>query len=309
MAAGFLLADRTFQEAWEVHRWGLLGAAEISARFPAGLILELLAKHGLEVTEMVDDFFWSIDEQHLAYYDHPAARRYVESDTLGLLLRIYKHSSQTERHRGVLRDFLALLAKHARPDGRLPVWLVSSVQVSALVLGEGCGTIEANLVRGLLEYQPDEHMSLIVPSTRRLLGDYAARGSSVNINYPQPYTRGVLAELTDQVEQQGLIGEIPEVAPARERLREELARTGRQSRITPQEAACLIWSCWRPGLTDLYQKSWQAIVTSGQSFDGGWAAEPFFFAPSSGGQTKWYSSRLLTTALCFHAISLTTPGG
>lgn len=306
MAARFLLADPTFREAWEVHRWGLLGAVEISARFPAGLILEILALHGVEVTEMVDDFFWSIDEQHLAYYDHPAARPYVESDTLGLLLRLYTHSSQTKRHRTVLNDYLALLGKHARPDGFLPVWLVDSDNATALILGEGCGTIEANLVRGLLGYKPDEHMSLIMPSARRLLGDYAARGSSVNVNYPQPYTRAVLAEFMDQLDKLGLSKDIPELAPARERLRTEVARATQQARITPQEAACLIWSCSRPGLADLETESWQAIVTSGQSFDGGWAGEPFFFAPSPGGQTRWYASRLLTTALCFHALLIPT---
>jgi hypothetical protein len=195
MAARFLLADPTMREAWEVHRWGLLGAVEMSAQFPAGLILEMLAVHGLEMTELIDGFFRSTEDKHLAYYDHPVARPFVESDTLGLLLRLYKYSGQTERNGKILGEYLELLHKRVRPDGRLPVWLVESDQAPAMVLGEGCGTIEANLLLGLFDYQPHEHMSLIMPAAHRLVDDYVTRGASINVNYPHPYTRAVLAEL------------------------------------------------------------------------------------------------------------------
>jgi len=305
MAVGFLLADPTMREAWETHRWGLLGAVETSARFPAGLILEILAGQGVDVTELIDGFYRSTGERHFAYYDHPAARHYIESDTLGLLLRLYQHSGQTEGHRRVLGDYLELLHKHGPPDGRLPVWLVQSDQAPAMVLGEGCGTIEANLLLGLFDYQPHEHMSLIMPAARRLLGDYVARGTSVNVNYPQPYARAVLAELIDRLE--GLDPEMTQLA--RPRLRAEVLRSAHQARINPQEAACLIWTCSRPALADLHKESWKTIITRAQSFDGGWPGEPFFFVPAAGGRTMWYSSRLLTTALCFHALSKTMSGG
>jgi len=307
MAAGFLLADPTMREAWEVHRWGLLGAVEMSAQFPAGLILEILAGHGLEMTELIDGFFRSTEGKRLAYYDHPVARPFVESDTLGLLLRLYKYSGQSERNGKIVDEYLELLHKRVRPDGRLPVWLVERDQAPAMVLGEGCGTIEANLLLGLLDYQPHEHMSLIMPAAHRLLDDYVTRGASINVNYPHPYTRAVLAELIDRLEI--LDSEITELAPARRRLRAEISRAAHQARITPQEAACLVWSCSRPDLADLIQDSWNTTITRTQSFDGGWAGEPFFFAPATGGRTMWYSSRLLTTALCFHALSMTTPGG
>ena len=82
---------------------------EVSAQFPAGLILEILAGHGLDMTELVDGFFRSTEDKRLAYYDHPVARPYIESDTLGLLLRLYKHSGQTERNEKILGDYLELL--------------------------------------------------------------------------------------------------------------------------------------------------------------------------------------------------------
>lgn len=304
MAVGFLLADPTLRESWETHRWGLLGAVETSARFPAGLILEILAGHGLDVTEMIDGFFRSTAGKHFAYYDHPAARPYIESDTLGLLLRLYKHSGRTDSHRMVLSEYLELLHKYVGPDGRLPVWLVESDQAQALVLGEGCGTIEANLLLGLLDYQPEEHMSLITPAAHRLLADYIARGVSINVNYPQSYARAVLADLLDRLQEL----DFAMVEPARRRLRGETLRASQQARVTPQDAACLIWTCSRPGLADLHRESWAEIVARAQSFDGGWPSEPFFFAPAGRGRTMWYSSRLLTTALCYHALSIPKPG-
>ncbi|HSL27331.1 MAG TPA: hypothetical protein VLA54_13725, partial [Acidimicrobiia bacterium] len=304
MAVGFLLADPAMREAWETHRWGLLGTMETSARFPVGLILEILAKHGIEVTGLIDDFYSSAEERHFAYYDHPAARPYIESDTLGLLLRLYKHSGQTERHRKVLAEYLELLYKHLRTDGRLPVWLIERDHAPAMALGEGCGTIEANLLLGLLDYQPQEHMSVIQPAAHRLLKDYVARGASVNVNYPQSYTRAVLADLVDRLEE--LDGDMAELA--RQRLRTEVLRSAQQARISPQEAACLVWTCSRPGLADVNQESWETIVAHAQSFDGGWPGEPFFFAPAAGGRTTWYSSRLLTTALCLRALSISASG-
>ncbi|HUO46676.1 MAG TPA: hypothetical protein VM470_07580 [Acidimicrobiia bacterium] len=304
MATGYLLADLTFKEAWEVHRWGLLGAAEVSARFPAGLILEILALHGHEVTNLIDDFFWSAEDRQFAYYDHPAAKPYIETDTLGLLLRLYKNSSQTERHRRIIEEFLALFQHHVRPDCPLPVWLVERDQASAVILGENCGTIEANLLRGLFEYQSHEHLTWIMPFVCRLLGDYAMRGSSVNVNYPHSYARAAVAELMERLEDNGLSAEVPSLGAARSRLRVELAHNAQQAHITSQEAACMIWTCSRAGLEDAYQDLWEKIVMGSQRFDGGWAAEPFFFAPTSGSRTMWHSSRLLTSALCLHALAL-----
>jgi hypothetical protein len=147
-------------------------------------------------------------------------------------------------------------------------------------------------------------MSLILPAAHRLLADYVA-GVSINVNYSPPYARAVLADLLDRLEELDLEA----VKPARQRLRAEVTRSAQQARITPQEAACLIWTCSHRGLADLHRESWEAIVAGAQSFDGGWPGEPFFFAPAAGGRTMWYSSRLVTTALCFQALSISTPSG
>ena len=301
MAQGYLLADRTFREAWEVHRWGMNGATELSARFPAGLIIEILGRHGVDVKELVDDFFRHAEDKHFAYYDHPETP-YVDTDNLGVLLRMVEYSDDSPERQSNLRDLLELLETNVRPDGRLPVWLRAQDEAEPVAfLGEGCGTIEANLLLGLLQYKPLKPGHLVLRASRRLLADFASRGTSITVNYPRTYTLGVAAELLSHLTSKGLIDQIPDVARAEDRLRIEVEREMTRPRIGPQDAACLTWAGYTAGVPS---DGLLPIILNSQSFDGGWPAEPFFFAPAAGGRAMWYSSRLLTSAVCYHALNL-----
>ena len=301
MAQAFLLADRTFREAWEVHRWGMNGATELSARFPAGLIIEILGRHGVDVRELVDDFYRHAEEKHFSYYDHPATP-YIDTDNLGVLLRISEYSDDSPSRQRTLQDLLARLEANVRPDGRLPVWLNVHDEVEPVMfLGEGCGTIEANLLLGLLRYKSYEHGHLVLRASRRLVADFASRGTSITVNYPRTYTLAVLAELLSHLTTQGLIDQIPDFAAAGDRLRVEIERETSRPRIGPQDAACLTWAGYTAGVPS---DALLPIILTSQSFDGGWPAEPFFFAPAAGGRAMWYSSRLLTSAACYHALNL-----
>ena len=305
MAQGYLLADRTFRESWEVHRWGMNGATELSARFPAGLIIEILGRHGVDVREPVDDFYRHAEDKHFSYYDHPATP-YVDTDNMGVLLRIFEYSDDSPGRRRTLHDLLALLETNVRPDGRLPVWLNApdGAAEHVMFLGEGCGTIEANLLLGLLRHKPHEYGHLVLPASRRLLADFASRGTSITVNYPRTYTLAVLAELLSDVTTQGLIDKIPDFAAADDRLRIEIEREASRPRIGPQDAASLTWAGHTAGLAHLPSDGLFGTILNSQSFDGGWPAEPFFFAPAAGGRAMWYSSRLLTSAVCYHALNL-----
>ena len=304
MAQGYLLADRTFREAWEVHRWGMNGATELSARFPAGLIIEILGRHGVDVRELVDDFYRHAEEKHFSYYDHPATP-YVDTDNLGVLLRIDEYSDDKPERQRTLQDQLALLETNVRPDGRLPVWLIAHDEAElTMFLGEECGTIEANLLLGLLRYKPHEYGHLVLRASGRLLADFASRGTSITVNYPRTYTLAVLAELISQLRTQGLSGQISDFTAADDRLRIEIEREVSRPRIGPQDAACLTRACCAAGLAHLPTNGFLRTILASQSFDGGWPAEPFFFAPAAGGRAMWYSSRLLTSAICYQALNL-----
>lgn len=304
MAQGYLVADRTLRDAWEVHRWGMNGATELSARFPAGLIIEILGRQGVDVREMVDDFYRHAEDKHFSYYDHPTTP-YIDTDNLGVLLRIFQYSEDSPRRRQIIQHLLTLLETSVRPDGRLPVWLkTQNEDEPVMFLGEGCGTVEANLLLGLIQYQPDDLHHLVLPASRRLLADFAARGTSITVNYPRNYTLAVVGELLANLTSENLSSRIPDFAAAEDRLRTELEQETGRPRIGPQDAACLTWAGRTTGSVQPATDRFVSIILKSQSFDGGWAAEPFFFAPIAGGRTMWYSSRLLTSAVCYHALSL-----
>jgi len=296
-AAGrFLLADPTMREAWEVHRWGMEGAAEVTARFPAGLVIEVLGRHGGDVADLVDDYYRQVAVKQFAYYDHPDLP-YVETDTLGTMLRLYSYSKQTEWHRGVLDEYVGLLEARAGSADRLPVWLTTRGE--HVVLGEGCATIEANLLRGLIDYDSVRFADLVKRPAGRLLEEFAERGTAITVNYPRFYLLAVLASLLVTLDQKG----ITDTKEGWERLAMQIDIETARDRMSPMTAACLSLACTHPQTTSLLDASWETVILKGQAIDGGWTAEPMFFAPNRGAETTWYSSRLLTSAVCYDALN------
>ena len=291
MAARFLSADPTMREAWEVHRWGMADAPEVTARFPAGLVIEVLGNHGTDVADLVDAFYQQAVDKRFAYYDHPDLP-YVETDTLGTMLRLFPYSKQTGWHRRLLDEYLDLL--EARVDGgnRLPVWLAQG-PADDLLLGEGCGTVEANLLRGLIEYDADRLAPLIELPAQRLIEDFRRRGAAITVNYPRPYLLAVLADL---------FADLGDTAPW-EHLVDQIEIEATRARVTPLTAACLMLASSHPQTTERVDDRWATVVLKAQSFDGGWAAEPMFFAPNRGRNTTWFSSRLVTSAVCYDALT------
>ena len=293
MAERYLGADPTFRDAWEVHRWGMAGAPEVTARFPAGLVIEVLGKHGHDVGDLADEFYRAAGEQGFAYYDHPDLP-YRETDTIGTMLRLYPYSKQTEWHRKVLDNLIGLVEAHVEPKGRVPVWLVGAGEAGHPLLGAGCATIEANLLLGLLAYDPDRFATLVTRSAERLFADFSVRGAGITVNYPRPYLLAVLASL---------LSELSSPTEERwERVRQEIAAEAMRDRLTPQTAACLALACSYEPTEQLMDALWRNAILKAQSFDGSWAAEPMFFAPNRGGSATWFTSRLLTSAVCYDAL-------
>lgn len=287
-ARRFLLADPSFREAWEVHRWGMGGASKVTARFPSALVIEALAKHGADVAELVDDFYREAENRAFAYYDHPGLP-YRETDTIGAMLRLSQYTDSAPQ-RSVLDGLVAEVAAHVTPDGRLPVWLVDGVPDVPL-LGEGCGTIEVNLLRGLIVYQPNGIEPLIDRSKRRLLGVFARRGAAVSVNYPSSYLLAAMGALLGvSPDERGWVA-----------LRAAI-EVEADADLSPQTAACLILACSHEATDALLDPDWVGLVADAQSFDGSWLPEPMFFAPNRT-RPAWHRSRLLTSALCFDALA------
>ena len=212
------------------------------------------------------------------------------------MLRLYPATKQTDWHRELADQFIDRLEPHIGGDGRLPVWLVDDADHG--LLGEGCGAIEANVLRGLLAYDEERLGPMVDRSTTRLLTDFDERGTSITVNYPRPYLLAVLAALLADLER---LGSAAPVSRGWKRLSDEIDREARRDRPTPMTAALLILACdTNPAAA--VDPQWETVVREGQQADGGWIGEPIFFVPKGDRGVAWHRSRLVTSAICYDAL-------
>jgi hypothetical protein len=303
MAEGFLLADPTFRESWETHREGMLGRPEVASRFPAGLILEILCRRGLDVRKLIDEFLAFTVANGFRYYDHP--RSGVDSDTIGVFLRLRPHATVTAENDRVATLVLECLARNVQQTGAIPVWLTGCADpeesAGVIALGEGCGTVAAHLLLGLVP-APGEHEGTVTIGAKQLLDRIGSVGVAANINYPPLYALGAFFRLVHMLDAANGPVALGGIGDARAALTAELERVVSTSVVTAQDAALLILACHEANREDLIDPGWLVQVLKRQRFDGSWIGEPFAAAPNRGRSVSWYSSTLLTTALCYDAL-------
>ena len=308
MARASLTADPSLRESWETHREGMLGADEVASRFPAGLILAWLSEDGLELARPVDDFLAFTAANRFRYYDHPWSG--VDADTIGISLRLLRHAADPLRHRPAIEAVLSCLGRQVRREGSVPVWITdcdppSDAPPDILALGEGCATVVAHLLLGLLDAPvPVARGTLEIGSTA-LLDRVGSGGLAANVNYPPAYALGVLFRLLAGLDSASLGSHVVEKLPAaRQALDAELDRVLRIVPRSAQEAALATLACREAGALDRVDPRWLARILTQQRSDGGWPAERFAAAPNRGGWVSWYSSSTLTTALCHSALTV-----
>lgn len=306
MAAGYLLSDLTFRESWEVHRRGMFGADEVVSKIPAGLVIEVLCKHGHDMAEPVDTFFRTCQEARFRYYEHPSST--PDTDSLGVLLRLYRYSHHREAHARILAMPLRWLTKNIPASGQIPVWLTTQEpegKEGSLILhfGEGCGVVEAHVLLGLIDYDWESYVDLIQRSALGLLGRFAQRGYGITVNYPPLYTLVVMQRLIAALLAHPMSPSLERRAEqASEHLLVQLERETERSHVTPQDAAFLTLVCSYPAAESLFNPRWITVLLKHQRSDGSWQGEPFFFVPNRGEVLTWYTSDTMTTAFCYHAL-------
>jgi hypothetical protein len=308
MAEGFLLADPTFRESWESHREGMFGSREVASHFPAGLILEVLSAQGLQVSTHIDAFLAFTWGNQFRYYDHPMS--HIDSDTLGVYLRLIPRAASAGEGQAPA-PVLACLERDVAAMGRVPVWIKNCEgsprdRPYMLDLGEGCGTVAAHLLLGLLMHAPDRYGATIERGSLHLLEQIGDAGLRANVNYPPAFALAVFGRLIAGLEA-STVGFFRgrakrAVDKAMGVLALELDRAIARSVRTPQQAALLTTACLQMKRSEKVDPSWRTTILKGQSFDGGWIGEPFAAAPNRGNAVTWYSSRLLTSALCYDAL-------
>jgi len=302
MARAFLVADPMLKESWEVHREGMFGAPEVTSRFPAGILLEMLAEHGLDVGEGVDDFLGFTASNRFRYYDHPWAD--PDTDTIGVFLRLRHFATDPDRGADALEEVLSCLDETVRANGTVPVWLRDcrgweSERPTVLALGEHCSTVVAHLVLGLAmatEEVAKRYRNIAELGATQVYERISEVGLRANVNYPPNFALAVFYRLLAGVPARGS-------QRARAILDAEVEKACASRPSSPQDAALLTRACHAAGRRDLIDPSWGTVILKGQSFDGGWSAEPFAAAPNRGSSMTWYQSRTLTTALCYDGLA------
>ncbi len=314
MAEGYLLADPTFRESWEVQRRGGFGRPEMTAKaFPAGLIVEIMARHGHNVSANVEWIFETLRKTNYRYYDF--ADMPPDADDLGLLLRLYPYAERQAGHRSNLEIPLGWLAENITESGEIPVWFTRQPDFDqnktefVALWGESCVTVESNLLLGLLAYDPVNYRDLIEQSARSILSRWLKRGLSATSHYTPLYSLWLGLALIGQLMADPWRHNLgDQLGRAALRLTGRLAEETKRHSISPQEAAFLTLACLSPGLPTttrkLFDPGWLTILYKSQRYDGSWAAEPLYGTPTRGELAAWYSSRPVTTAFCYHALKI-----
>lgn len=308
MAEGYLLADLTFRESWEVQRRGLFGVSQmVGQTFPMGLITEILARHGHDMSDPINDIFQSLQNAGFRYYNHPHLP--PDSDDLGLLLRLYPYSTQPELHRTILQTPLRWLSENISESSQIPVWLTRFEAADkmnipfAALWGNYCAAVEANVLLGLLAFDAITYGPLIESSARQWSQAWQKRGLGATHHYVPLYSLWNALELVAPLKTFDVLDNLPQLTQT---LANHLIMEARRAHLTPQEAAFLILASLSPAWTELtpslFRPEWVTLLCKSQRYDGSWAAEPLYGTPTRGELAAWYSSRTVTTAFCYHAL-------
>ena len=268
------------------------------------------------MTQQIDDLLSFTVANGFRYFAHPWSA--VDSDTVGVFLRLLPFATPDDRYREALEPVLDRLDDQVRAEGGIPVWIAGDAETMAdrppaMDLGEGCGTVAAHLLLGLLGLSGPlgdgwtDHRKTVSRGTAALLDRIATVGLGANVDYPPLYALArfeqLIGRLSDSPAGEDLTGQ---ATAARTELANSLDRACARGPRSAQEAAMLTIACLEAGRAQMIDPAWRTTMLKSQRFDGGWSGEAFAAAPNRGRSVTWYSSATLTTALCYDALLRTT---
>lgn len=307
MAESYLLADLTFRESWEVQRRGVFGVPEMVGKaFPMGLIAEILARHGHDMARPIDTVLQTLNANGFRYYDHDHLP--PDADDVGLALRLAAYADQPEKHRQSLQAAVRLLEANISEAGEIPVWLATKAKAEYAVAlwGNSCAAVAANVLLGLLSFDPAGHRALIERGGRKLFEAVGEQGVGAGRHYVPLYTIWIVFELISQLQAQSGAAALDGLQTAAQTLAERFEIEAQRHRITAQDAALLTLCCLSTGapskLRARFDSEWITVLHKSQRYDGSWPGEPLYGTPTRGELAAWYASSSVTTALCYHAL-------
>jgi hypothetical protein len=312
MGESYLLSDREFRESWEVQRRGLLGEPAMTGQvFGPGLILEMLCAHHPDLAAEVGALLDRLAADGYRYYPHRAVP--PDSDDIGLALRLVRHAAEPERHRAQLAQPLDWLRVNQAEDGHLPCWLTHGVddleaEAGVVLWGGTCATVEANLLLGLLAFDPAGQARVITRAGAAWLGHWPASGLGGNALYEPGYALWTALRLMAALRARDGLRAGAERAQilALEDLRRMAAAVDSAQTAAFLTLACLDQSA-APEARHLFRPAWTRLLLARQRYDGSWSAEPLFVTPSRGEAPAWYASQTVTSAFCWSALKASAP--
>jgi hypothetical protein len=312
MAESYLLADRSWRESWEIQRRGMFDTTELTGRvFAPGLVLEMLCPHRADLAVEVSALLDRLAADGFRYYPHPSVP--PDADDLGLALRLYAYSDESQRpkHRQQLQPPLRWMEANILEAGQIPCWFTRGVEglsddFPTALWGNQCATVQANLLLGLLAYDPATYRTVIARAAGQWLDRWQSSGLGANALYAPSYALWSAQKLLEALSQFSTGGDLQDEvergqASMLARLHKEAGQVS-----TPQSAAHLtlayLSGSARPPLTAPFDVGWISMMLKQQRYDGSWMAEPLFVTPTRGEVAAWYASQSVTTAYCHHAL-------
>lgn len=311
MAEGYLLADLSWRESWEVQRRGVFGRPQMIGRaFPMAFVAEILAQHGHDLSPAIAEVFRTLQSTGYRYYNHDHLP--PDADDVGLLLRLYPYSARGDFEQGRLRTALALLQSNVGGSGGIPVWLKPLNQTEAepafvVLWGERCAAVEAHVLLGVLELKPEFTPGWFETAVANWLERLGREGVGAGRHYVALYTLWIGFELMAALTSHPSgLAVAQKIKAAQQTLADRLQLELKSLSLSAQAAALLTLACLSPGAPcqarDLFRAAWITRLCKTQRYDGAWPGEPLYGTPTRGEFAAWYASQTVTTALAYHAL-------
>jgi hypothetical protein len=299
-AADYLLADQTFQAAWDIQR-GLVPSETLLARaFPAGLVVENLHRAGHSLPEAIDNIFFWLQTSNFRYYEEYTALP-PDADDLGLLLRLHRFGpdERQKAYRRLLALPLKWMTHSIRASGEIPVWFEMAQNQDPSseikVWGHRCAATEINLLLGLLDFDSRRYHTICQSSVANVMTRFKQSGMGASYYYGLAYTMWVVLQLFNRLESLKL--QHPDILSWALEQFDRLA----EAPSTSQTAAFLLLAQHTHDLPGYNKTDWIRQLIKRQRHDGSWNAEPLFLVPHRLGAT-WYASRPVTSSYCYLAF-------
>lgn len=309
-AESALCADPNYREAWEIHRWGFLNAPYLVASvFPACYILEQRLLAGHACGSELDSLFTLFAQNRFHYYNQPCALP-PDCDTIGLMLRLAGYANDVQGCREGLETALSWLLDNVPDDGLLPTYLMQGVDAGdgrsylPNLLGQNCAAVQCGLLLGLLSYDSRRFAELIVRCAKATFDRFVQVQEGAFRYYDTILGVEMLLRLIEALRANTLWQRVQSPAEAAVATAIAMLHSHRGlGRVSCQNAAVLILCCHDGPARGLFDPEWVEMLLRTQHTDGLWDACPVYILPNRGNLSNWYSSKTVTTALCFHALT------